>query len=421
MRKSILSIVLCALLSISLNAQTYYRMWRGSGEAGFPEWIANLSLNYNTTGIQFSTANRLAGYVNNNGRWFFNDPNESVLSINYINGINTRLNQMGHVAVGTQGYIASTRMIITDLTLTSNIDSFWGYGRNMEITLSNQISSPFRINSYGGVSIWGNGLAMENDLPQFEVKGTEVNSFVTMNLKDSNRATKASLLLGRNNDVTFTSAPNKMFRVAIPGGSLGLWLNASVFEDDNPIAVFNQDNFSVNLPVIVRGDMTYTKNNVSFAVKNNSSNDAAWIGTTSNHGLAIGINGVTAAYFDSEKKNLYVGFDKSTSSQIRSDLKEKFGLFVRKGILSSDYNIAPVDSWSDFVFEPDYSLMSLEELEAFIVRQRHLPNVPSQSEVSEQGYSQHEVNKALLQKIEELTLYIIQQQKEIEDLKSRIQ
>lgn len=50
----------------------------------------------------------------------------------------------------------------------------------------------------------------------------------------------------------------------------------------------------------------------------------------------------------------------------------------------------------------------------------HLPDMPSAEEVATKGYSQHEINKALLQKIEELTLYIIEQNKEIDKLKKLV-
>ncbi|MDN5215680.1 hypothetical protein QQ020_26620 [Fulvivirgaceae bacterium BMA12] len=75
--------------------------------------------------------------------------------------------------------------------------------------------------------------------------------------------------------------------------------------------------------------------------------------------------------------------------------------------------------WSDFVFEDDYELITLAELEAFIKANKHLPEIPSAEEVAENGVSLGEMDSKLLQKIEELTLYIIDQQKEIEILKEK--
>jgi hypothetical protein len=71
----------------------------------------------------------------------------------------------------------------------------------------------------------------------------------------------------------------------------------------------------------------------------------------------------------------------------------------------------------DYVFEPDYDLISLPELEAYINTHKHLPEVPSASEVEENGIQVGEMNTILLKKIEELTLYVIELQKEIDQLK----
>ena len=83
--------------------------------------------------------------------------------------------------------------------------------------------------------------------------------------------------------------------------------------------------------------------------------------------------------------------------------------------------------WSDFVFENNYKLRTLEEVEQHINENGHLPEIPSEAEVTENGINLGEMNAKLLQKIEELTLYLIEQNKqnqiqqaEIEVLKSKI-
>ena len=74
--------------------------------------------------------------------------------------------------------------------------------------------------------------------------------------------------------------------------------------------------------------------------------------------------------------------------------------------------------WSDFVFDDGYRLMPLGEVERYIDANRHLPEVPSAQEVKENGVDVGEMNKLLLQKVEELTLYVIDLQKQIDELKS---
>jgi len=73
--------------------------------------------------------------------------------------------------------------------------------------------------------------------------------------------------------------------------------------------------------------------------------------------------------------------------------------------------------WSDFVFKKEYKLPTLAEVEKHINEKGHLENIPSEEEVLQNGINLGEMNAKLLQKIEELTLYSIQQSKEIEVLK----
>jgi hypothetical protein len=76
--------------------------------------------------------------------------------------------------------------------------------------------------------------------------------------------------------------------------------------------------------------------------------------------------------------------------------------------------------WSDFVFNDNYNLKSLNYVESFIKENKHLPGVPSEKEVIEKGVNLGEMDAILLKKIEELTLYMIELKKENEDLKSKL-
>lgn len=76
--------------------------------------------------------------------------------------------------------------------------------------------------------------------------------------------------------------------------------------------------------------------------------------------------------------------------------------------------------WCDFVFAPDYPLLPLQDLAVYIQQKGHLPGVPSESEVLEEGQRLGEMNKALLLKVEELTLYTLQQQEQIDLLKEEL-
>ena len=79
-----------------------------------------------------------------------------------------------------------------------------------------------------------------------------------------------------------------------------------------------------------------------------------------------------------------------------------------------------LSGWSDFVFEEDYQLKPLDELENFIRDNKHLPGIPTEEEVLHKGISVGQMNATLLEKIEELTLYIIDLKKENEEIKKEI-
>ncbi|WP_294959863.1 hypothetical protein [uncultured Flavobacterium sp.] len=76
--------------------------------------------------------------------------------------------------------------------------------------------------------------------------------------------------------------------------------------------------------------------------------------------------------------------------------------------------------WSDFVFKKEYNLPTLEQVQKHIAEKGHLENIPSEAEVLKNGINLGEMNSKLLQKIEELTLYVIEQDKKTEQLKTFI-
>jgi len=79
-----------------------------------------------------------------------------------------------------------------------------------------------------------------------------------------------------------------------------------------------------------------------------------------------------------------------------------------------------LDGWSDHVFRQDYPLMDLKEVSTYIAKNQHLPNIPTETEVKENGINLGEMNAKLLEKIEELTLYQIQLLELIQDQQQRI-
>jgi hypothetical protein len=74
----------------------------------------------------------------------------------------------------------------------------------------------------------------------------------------------------------------------------------------------------------------------------------------------------------------------------------------------------------DYVFEPEYPLMPLDELRAYVAKEKHLPNVPSEEEIRTGGLDVTDFQMRLLEKVEELTLYTLAQDEQIESMQQMI-
>ena len=98
-----------------------------------------------------------------------------------------------------------------------------------------------------------------------------------------------------------------------------------------------------------------------------------------------------------------------------------YSMFVTDGIVTEEVVVKLKADWPDYVFKPAYRLMPLEELEAFIGNNQHLPNVPSANEVANEGQKLGENQKVLVEKVEELTLYLIQLNKELQAAQAKIE
>ena len=91
-----------------------------------------------------------------------------------------------------------------------------------------------------------------------------------------------------------------------------------------------------------------------------------------------------------------------------------------RGVISAEEVKVQVLAGADYVFNSDYNLKSLSEVEAFVKENKHLPEIPSEKHMQENGLSMNEFQIKLLQKIEELTLYTIQQEKRADEQDRRI-
>lgn len=138
--------------------------------------------------------------------------------------------------------------------------------------------------------------------------------------------------------------------------------------------------------------------------------------------VATSIVGQLQAQFAQVGPNLEYTGGKVSIGTTNINTNTDYGLYVADGILTEQVRVAIDGSneWADFVFEEGYELRSLEELEGFINEHGHLPEIPSAQEVSDGGLNLAEMDANLLQKVEELSLYIIELNKKIEQLEAAV-
>jgi len=101
-----------------------------------------------------------------------------------------------------------------------------------------------------------------------------------------------------------------------------------------------------------------------------------------------------------------------------TDGADTYRLSVKGKVRAEEIKV--YNTWADYVFAKDYKLKTLPEVETYINENKHLPNVPSAKEITAKGLELGEMAKIQQEKIEELTLYLIQQNKEIEELKKQM-
>lgn len=121
----------------------------------------------------------------------------------------------------------------------------------------------------------------------------------------------------------------------------------------------------------------------------------------------------TSSGWQIEKNRVYV--NDADVSIGNTNVPEGYTFAVDGKMVAKEINVT-LKEWSDYVFEEDYDLETLAEIEEFIRNNKHLPGIPSAKEVKENGVDLGEMDAKLLEKIEELTLYVIEQNKRIEKL-----
>ncbi len=155
--------------------------------------------------------------------------------------------------------------------------------------------------------------------------------------------------------------------------------------------------------------------------------DESIVAENTNHDWLFNENGLKCTY-DLSNNETTIELNNNSiilRNEIDNDWYEQIKLYNNGNadfsgkITAEDIEVKPYVTIPDYVFDKNYDLSSLKEVESFINKEKHLPDVPKDEQLQE-GYNVSEMNMILLKKVEELTLYMIDLKKENEVLLNRV-
>jgi hypothetical protein len=202
------------------------------------------------------------------------------------------------------------------------------------------------------------------------------------------------------------TSTNHAFRLNAGGaGRVHIYPTGDVVVGSNSTGSLGK--FTVETPNNSNG-MIQTSNQGNNVIGTFIGGTSAGIGTFSNTDMRIFCNGhPNVMFFSAATGNVGIGTNNPT-----------YKLSVLGNIRSTE--VVVETGWADYVFDKKYKLIPLGEVENYIQHNKHLPDIPSAGEIQKNGLALGEVQTKMMQKIEELTLYIIEANKRLEKLEQLV-
>jgi len=221
-------------------------------------------------------------------------------------------------------------------------------------------------------------------------------------------------IVSRSNDILFQTGATPATRMWIkPDGKVGVGVSS-------PGTAYLMDMAGgLNLNNGIAADKALWVNGAEALFYNSTSKYFSWgYGADFNFfhdGMTIGFNSVTPPAPPTKGLIVegHVGIGMSNPDP-------SFALDVAGTIRACEVKVNLGGGWCDYVFDKDYKLMPLSEVSDFIAAHHHLPNIPPAREVDAQGLDMGDMQLRMMEKIEEMTLYILQLKKENDELGKRI-
>ena len=237
----------------------------------------------------------------------------------------------------------------------------------------------------------------------------------------SKLASSESALLLTNKNSGRTSADGLLIRSTNNNATISLQEEGELsITTKNSLRFKIQQNGNVSIGTPMTNFFTVKKNgNVGIGTSDPTAK--LEIKATNNSHLLKLVKGESTKFVITGDGNVGIGIDNPDplySLDLLGEARFKGNVKVCNTVFADEF-IATNPTWCDFVFEPEYKLMPLTDLERFIKLNKHLPDIPQAKIVEKEGLSLKEMNQLMMQKIEELTLYIIELNKRIEELENK--
>ncbi len=229
--------------------------------------------------------------------------------------------------------------------------------------------------------------------PVYTITG-EFTSYAGVNLSLQTYGTTRMTILNSNGNVGIgTTTPYSNLHVK----------GKQIIGSGPQTSIFGNSSLQIQENANVETSLRLWQNGVANTVLGSKPNDTKFYITNDYYGSGLGV------------ANHSITLDINGNVGIGTNSPQNM-LDVKGTIRAIEVKVESVDKFADFVFEKTYRLPKLSEVNSFIQTNGHLPNIPSATEVKENGMSLVDMQVKLLQKVEELTLYVIEQQKRIEIL-----